>query len=133
MDAYTPASSTLLQEMLHNEEHEPIPEVKRFLELVKAADRPLYEGCEMSLLKAVARLTNVKCEYNLSHRAVDGIASFMKEICPNNNDTVGNYYEIKKLLAGLELPHYKIDVCPNGCMLFWKEVDGLHRCAFCDE
>jgi len=42
----------------------------------------------------------------------------MKEICPNNNDMVDNYYEIKKLLAGLELLHHKIDVYPNGCMLF---------------
>jgi len=46
---------------------------------------------------------------------------------------VGNYYEVKKLLAGLQLPHRKIDVCPNGCMLFWNEADGLHRCSFCDE
>ena len=46
---------------------------------------------------------------------------------------VGNYYEVKKLLAGLQLPHRKIDVCPNGCMLFWKEADGLDRCSFYDE
>lgn len=57
----------------------------------------------------------------------------MKEICPNNNDMMGNYYEIKKLFAGLELPHRKMDVCPNGCVLFWKEADGLDRCSICDE
>ena len=79
----------------------------------------------MSLLKAVARLTNLKCEYNLLHRAVDAIATFMKGICPDTNDIARNYYEIKKLLAGLELPHTKIDVYPNGCMLFWKDNDTL--------
>ena len=52
MDAYEPASSALLQELPHNEEHEPIPEAKRFLQLLKTTERLLYEGCEMSLLKA---------------------------------------------------------------------------------
>jgi len=40
---------------------------------------------------------------------------------------------VKKLLAGPQLPHHKIDVCPNGCMLFWKGAKGLDRCSFCDE
>ena len=57
----------------------------------------------------------------------------MKEICPGNNDMAGNYYEIKKLLAGLELPHRKIDVCQNGCMLFWKDAENLRSCSICDE
>jgi len=42
MDAYALASFMLLLELPHNEEHEPIPEAKRFLELLKAAERPLY-------------------------------------------------------------------------------------------
>ena len=67
MDAYTPVTSLLLQEATLNTTHEPIPEAKRFLQLLQAAEKPLYEGCEMSLLKAVARLTNLKSEYNLPH------------------------------------------------------------------
>ena len=133
MDAYAPTASLLLQELSNHEEHEPIPQAKGFLELLKAVERPLYEGSEMSLLKVVARLINLKCEYNLPHQAVDGIASFMKGICPSNNDMASNYYEVKKLLADLELPHCKINVCPNGCKLFWKENDGLDRCSTCYE
>lgn len=67
MDAYAHTTSLLLQELPHHEQHEPIPEAKRFPELLKTPERPLYEGCEMSLLKDVARLTNLKCECNLSH------------------------------------------------------------------
>jgi len=118
VDAFAPTRSLLRPEAMNNEGHEPIAEAKRFMQLLQAAERPLYEGCEMSLLKAVACLTNLKCEYNLPHRAVDAIASFMKEICPDANYMARNYYEIKKLLTGLELPHAKIDVCPKGCMLF---------------
>jgi len=57
----------------------------------------------MSLLKEVARLTNLKCEFNLLNRVVDGIASLMKEMCPNDNEMASSFYETKRLLAGLEL------------------------------
>ena len=86
MNAYAPVTSLILQEATHQEEQESIVEAKRFLERLKAVEKPLYEGCQMSLLKAIARLTNEKCEFNLPHRAVEGIAAFMKEICPNNNE-----------------------------------------------
>jgi len=65
MDAYAPMASMLLQKLPHHMKHEPNLDAKRFLELVKAAGRPSHEGCEMSLLKVVAWLTNLKCEYNL--------------------------------------------------------------------
>jgi len=133
MDAYAPVASVLVQYVPHNGEHEPNANAKKFLELIQTAERPLCEGCEMSLFKDVARLANLKCEYDLPHRAVDSTVSFIKDICPNNNDMVGNYYEVKKLLAGLQLPHHKIDVCPNCCMLFWKGAEGFDRCSFCDE
>jgi len=98
-------------EGISDDEGEPIPDAKRFIKLVQAAERPLYEGCQMSLLKAVARLTNLKSEFNLPHRAVDGIASLMKEMCPNDNEMTSNFYETKRLLAGLELTRRK-----NSCM-----------------
>ena len=61
-DAYAPVTSLMLQETTHQEEQEPNAEAKRFLELLKASKKPLYKGCETSLLKAIVRLTNLKCE-----------------------------------------------------------------------
>ena len=78
----------------------------------------MYEGSDTSLLKAVAQLTNLKCEFNLLYRAVDGIGSLMKAMCPNDNEMTANFYETKKLLARIELSHRKIRACPNGWMLF---------------
>jgi len=132
MGAYTPTMSLLMLEVTNNEEQEPIPEAKRFMQMLQAAKKPLYEGCEMSLVKAVVDLTNLKCEYNMPHRAVDAITAFMKEICLDTNYIVGNYYGIKKLLVGLKLPHRKIDVFPNSCMLFWKDNESLETCSICD-
>ena len=76
LDAYAPTN--VMELGMRNKEEEPTPEVKKFIELVKAAGKPLYEGSDISLLKAVARLTNLKCEFNLPHRAIDGVASMMK-------------------------------------------------------
>ena len=131
LDAYAPIASRMEDEGMNNDEEEPFVEAQKFIELVQAAEKPLYEGSDMSLLKAVARLTNLKCEFNLPHRAVDGIASLMKAMCPNDNEMTTNFYETKKLLAGLELPHYKIHVCPNGCMLFWKDAEEWEKCSVC--
>jgi len=83
-------------------------------------------------LKAVARLTNLKCEFNLPHRAIDGVASLMKVMCPNDNEMTANFYETKRLMSGLELPHHRIHVCPNGCMLFWKATVELEKYTICD-
>jgi len=58
---------------------------------VQAAEKPLYEGYDMSLSKAIAWLTNLKCEFNLPRRAVDGIASLMKVMCQNDNEMTANF------------------------------------------
>jgi len=73
LDAYAPMASLMANEGLNEDEEEPFLEAKRFIQLVKAVEKPLYQGSDMSLLKAVARLTNLKCEFNLPHRAVDGM------------------------------------------------------------
>jgi len=80
-------------------------------------------------LKAVARLTNLKCEFNLAHRAIDGVASLVNAMCPNDNEMMANFNETKRLLSRLELPHHRIHVCPNGCMLFWKDAGELEKCT----
>jgi len=43
------------------------PMLKDFFNSLEAVEKPLYEGYEMSFLKVVAHLTNVKFEYNLPH------------------------------------------------------------------
>ena len=51
---------------------------------------------------------------------------------PNDNEIIANFYETKKLLAMVELPRHKVHVCLNGCMLFWKEAEGLDKCSVCN-
>ena len=58
MDAYAPLTTLILQEATHQEKQELNAEAKWFPELLKAAKKPLYKGCQMPLLKAIAKLTN---------------------------------------------------------------------------
>ncbi|KAK4382301.1 hypothetical protein Sango_2884600 [Sesamum angolense] len=44
-----------------------------------------------------------------------------------------DYYNMKNLIKDLGLPMEKIDVCKNGCMLYWKDDIDLDYCKFCRE
>lgn len=58
-------TSSMVGEGRIDDEDEPITDAKRFIELVQTTKKPFYEGSKMSLLKAIARLTSLKCELNL--------------------------------------------------------------------
>ncbi|XP_048502811.1 uncharacterized protein LOC125498615 [Beta vulgaris subsp. vulgaris] len=112
-------------------EEEPNGKTKKFFDLLKVAKNPLYEGSKVSVLEMASRVTSLKCEYNLPHRCVDGFASLLNEAIPQNNHMGRTFYDIKKVLKGLELPHERIHVCPRGCMLFWKGNAHLDKFSVC--
>ncbi|XP_021775494.1 uncharacterized protein LOC110739336 [Chenopodium quinoa] len=109
-------------------EEDPNAQAKHFLDLLKAYERPLYKGSSLSVLEMAARITSLKCEYNLPHRCVDGFVSLLSKAIPNNNHMADTFYEVKKIVKGLELPHERIHACPKGCMLFWKDDAQLSTC-----
>ncbi|XP_021769734.1 uncharacterized protein LOC110733975 [Chenopodium quinoa] len=112
-------------------EEEPNATAKHFLDLLKASERPLYEGSSLSMLEMAARITSLKCECDLPHRCVYGFASLLSEAIPNNNHMADTIYEVKKIVKGLELSHQKIHACQKGCMLFWKDDAQLFACRVC--
>ncbi|XP_021752049.1 uncharacterized protein LOC110717610 [Chenopodium quinoa] len=112
-------------------EEEPNAQAKPFFDLLRASEQPLYEGSSLSVLEMASRITSLKCEYNLPHRCVDGFASLVNEAIPNNNHMAETFYEVKKIVKGLEMPHEKIHACPKGCMLFWKDDAQLSTCRVC--
>lgn len=110
-----------------NVEEDLLPEAKKFFDMHKVAEKPLYQGCNISLLAMATRFMNIQCDYNIPHRAIDSFTSFVKDICPEDNKMTESFRSTEKLLHGLELPHQKIHACPNGCMLFWKEDISLNE------
>jgi len=128
MNAFGPMSSNWKDE---NMDEEPNAEAKKFFDLLEARKKTLYEGCVLSSLSVVSRFINIKCEFNHLNKAVNNVLALMKEMCPVDNEMTDTYYSAKKLLAALQLPHKRIDTCPNGCLLYWKDKIDLDRCKHC--
>ncbi|XP_021726589.1 uncharacterized protein LOC110693724 [Chenopodium quinoa] len=93
-------------------EEEPNAQAKPFFDLLRASEQPLYEGSSLYVLEMASRISSLKS-------------------IPNNNHMAETFYEVKKIVKGLELPHEKIHACPKGCMLFLKDDAQLSTCRVC--
>ncbi|KAJ9556176.1 hypothetical protein OSB04_010790 [Centaurea solstitialis] len=115
-------------------EQVPNPSAKGFYDMIQDADEPLYAGCHnYSKLEAATKLLNWKLECNLPDSAYNEALSIMKDILPDGDKLVGNFYETKRILKKFALPIEKIDACKNHCMLFYKDDSCLTRCRVCGE
>nr|GMC66417.1 uncharacterized protein LOC109166774 [Ipomoea batatas] len=113
---------------------EPNAEDKKFFDMLDAADRQLWSGCEkLTQLSAVARLLNIKTEYRLPEQCFDAFCQLFKDGLPEDNNMVDSFYQTKKLIQGLGLPVEKIDCCRLGCMLYWGDDKELNQCKFCQQ
>ncbi|PWA99772.1 transposon, En/Spm-like, Transposase-associated domain protein [Artemisia annua] len=108
------------------EEQAPNPFAKEYYEMLEADDEPLYEGCQkFSTLEAATRLLNWKSECNVPEATYNRALSIFKEMLPDGNKMVENFYDTKKILRKLNLPREKIHACKNHCMLFYGKVDSV--------
>ncbi|KAL0373579.1 UNVERIFIED_CONTAM: hypothetical protein Sradi_3273600 [Sesamum radiatum] len=80
-----------------------------FSDVISAADQPLYSESENhSQLSAVARLVNIKSEYNLPQSCYEEISQLIEELLPRDHTLPKDYYSTKKLIRELGLPVEKI-------------------------
>ncbi|KAH6802597.1 hypothetical protein C2S51_034043 [Perilla frutescens var. frutescens] len=67
-------------------EEPPNPEVQKLYDMLDAADKELWPGCQThSQFSLVARLMTLKSENNMSQKCFDQIIELMKEIVSANN------------------------------------------------
>ncbi|WJX63018.1 hypothetical protein P8452_47949 [Trifolium repens] len=90
MDAAGPDIGNYLEQEDQDEgdtmEEEPNEEVQRFFEMLKAAQSPLWDGCDSySLLPASLTALSLKAYYGLSEGCFNGWMQFMGNALPNNN------------------------------------------------
>ncbi|KAL6586159.1 hypothetical protein OROMI_002803 [Orobanche minor] len=117
------------------DQNEELPnrEAQRLYDMLNAADRELWPGCEKhSQLSLALRLMSLKAENHMSERCYNQLTQLMQEIVPDDNLIPDNFYSSKKLLAGVGLPVEKIDCCPNNCMIYWEDDSSLSSCKFCN-
>jgi len=115
-------------------EEAPNREAQEFYDLLKAADEPLWDGCdkEHTRLSCVAELLNLKSDLHLTKEGFNRIASAISKWLPKNNKLPKDYYQCKKLVKSLGLDYQKIDVCPNDCMLYYDINRDKDKCDVCN-
>jgi len=112
-------------------EDPPTPEVQKFFELLKAAEEPLHEHTTVSVLAFVTQLMAIKSKFVFSNNCYRELLKLISDVLPANHKLPKDMYQSKKLLSGLGMDYEKIDVCPDNCMLFWKEHSNEKKCLNC--
>ena len=96
------------------------------------AEKPLYPGCiKFTRLSAVLRLVNLKARNGWSDKSFTELLELLKDMLPEDNTLPGRNYDAKKILCPMGMEYKKIHACPNDCILYRKEFEGLHECPKC--
>ena len=74
----------------------------------------------------------IKLDHGLSEAGYDRIVEWEKIILPKENRSRQNFYDVKSMMKPLNLWYYKIDMCPNFCMLYYLETTELTECRTCE-
>jgi hypothetical protein len=109
-------------------EDPPIAEVEAFFKLLKASEEPLHEHTELIVLDFITRLMAIKSNYLFSNNCYNDLVKLIYNILLKPHKVAKDMYQFKKLMSTLDIKYEKIDVCPDKCMLFWKEHANEKKC-----
>ncbi|KAK6791485.1 hypothetical protein RDI58_010566 [Solanum bulbocastanum] len=111
---------------------EPNVEAKRFYNLLKDFEQPLYQNSKASKLSSLIKLLHIKSIGCWSNASFTMLLKMLKEeLLPDGTNLPNSYYKAKKIIKELGLSYNKIDACTNDCMLYWKEDSQLDSCKVC--
>jgi hypothetical protein len=112
-------------------EDPPTAEVKAFFKLLKASEDPLHEHTEVTLLDFITRMMAIKSKYFFSNNCYNDLMRLISDILLKPHKVPKDMYQSKKMMCALNLKYENIDVCPDNCMLFWKEHANEKKCLEC--
>ena len=118
------------REQYYNEA--PNPDAQRMYDMLSAANRPLWPGCDMTQLEAATELLSLKSKLRMTERGYDMISDYCGRVSHPETILPATFYDTKKLVEGLGLPYEAIDCCPNSCMIYWGADAEYAACKICD-
>ena len=110
----------------------PNPDAQRMYDMLAAANRQLWPGCDVTQLEAATELLSLKSKLRLTERGYDMISDFCGRVSHPETTLPATFYDTKKLVEGLGLPYEAIDCCPNSCMIYWGADEEYASCKICD-
>ena len=113
------------------EPQDPEPSAKAFYDMMESAKRPLYPGANVSQLDTISQLLATKLQFNTTRSCFE--ASLVKHgnTLPEGHCLPKTWHECKKIMRALSMDYIKIDCCPKGCLLFWKQFADDKYCSLC--
>jgi hypothetical protein len=119
--------------VVHQEEQGPAQDAKKFCDLLKQIEEPLWSGyTKHSIFSELIGLYNLKCEGGWSNDTFTKLLGFLKDIVPSDAKLPNDAYEAKKFIKDLGLGYEKILTCRSSCMSFLKDNEKLERYTKCD-
>jgi hypothetical protein len=114
-------------------EDPPTVEVEAFFKLLTASEEPLHEHTEVILLAFITRLVAIKFKYFFSNNCYNDLLKLISDTILKPHKVPKYMHQSKKMMSALGLKYEKIDVCPDNCMLFWKEHANEKKCLECGQ
>jgi ferredoxin-like protein FixX len=114
-------------------EDPPTVEVEAFFKLLKASEESLHKHTEVTLLTFITRLMTIKSKYFFFNNCYNDFVKLISDILLKPHKVPKDMYQFKKIMSALGLKYEKIDVCPDNCMLFWKEHANEKKCLECGQ
>jgi ferredoxin-like protein FixX len=108
-------------------------EVEAFYKLFKALEELLYEHTEVTLLAFITRLMAIKSKYFFSNNCYNNLVKLTSDVLLKPHKVPKDMYQSKKMMSALGLKYEKIEICPDNCMLFWKEHAQEKKCLECGQ
>jgi hypothetical protein len=109
----------------------PDAETQAFFDLLRDADKPLWEGCELSKLTFLVLLFHVKSNNKWSNKSLNDLLGILQLALPNGSNIPKTFAEAQKIIAKLGLSYEKIHVCPNNCQLYRGDKKDHDFCSKC--
>ncbi|XP_058787489.1 uncharacterized protein LOC131661866 isoform X2 [Vicia villosa] len=103
----------------------------KFFKLLKEAEQNLYPGCKFTKLSFIVHLYHLKCLNGWTDKSFSMLLELLCDAFPKENTLPKSFYETKKIISGLGLSYEKIHVCPNECILYWKDLAHANVCPTC--
>lgn len=75
---------------------------------------------------------HLKCMYNASDKAFDAFTKLFKRVLPKDSVLPNSFKQMQSINKQFDLVYKKIDACPNGCILLWKDKAELINCPECN-
>ncbi|KAI4353193.1 hypothetical protein L6164_002159 [Bauhinia variegata] len=115
-----------LEDMIHDIGVESFEWLYVFNELDNDVDKSFYPGCtKYTGLSEVLRLVNLKGKNGWTDTSITELLELFKDMLSNGNTPRNRNYKAKKILCQIGMKYKKIHTCPNDCILYMREFEGL--------